>query len=256
MNRFASRSTGARTSGSRPRLLATRNESSQRVRPACRYFGVCGGCKMQHLHVAAQVATKQRALEDALWHLGKVEAGATAAADRGAGLGLSLSSPLVGAPRYQEGQGADRLSRAQVELCGRHGELRGVAAASECAAGAAARSDRRNGSARSRAADRGGDRRRRDGPGAAPPRAAGPGRSGAAARLRHSARHSVVVAGERARHASVCSTKAGRRWPTRCPNSASRCRSGRPISRRSTLRSTGRWSAGRCGCSTSCLVRR
>jgi 23S rRNA (uracil1939-C5)-methyltransferase len=27
---------------------------------------------MQHLHVGAQVATKQRALEDALWHLGKV----------------------------------------------------------------------------------------------------------------------------------------------------------------------------------------
>jgi 23S rRNA (uracil1939-C5)-methyltransferase len=28
---------------------------------------------MQHLHVSAQVATKQRALEDALWHLGKVK---------------------------------------------------------------------------------------------------------------------------------------------------------------------------------------
>jgi 23S rRNA (uracil1939-C5)-methyltransferase len=29
---------------------------------------------MQHFHVGAQVATKQRALEDALWHLGKVKA--------------------------------------------------------------------------------------------------------------------------------------------------------------------------------------
>ncbi len=55
-------------------LLATRRESSQRVRPQCCHFGVCGGCKMQHLHVAAQVATKQRALEDALWHLGKLKA--------------------------------------------------------------------------------------------------------------------------------------------------------------------------------------
>ncbi len=27
---------------------------------------------MQHLHVGAQVAIKQRALEDNLWHLGKV----------------------------------------------------------------------------------------------------------------------------------------------------------------------------------------
>ena len=55
-------------------LLATRKESSQRVRPPCRHYGICGGCKMQHLHVSAQVATKQRALEDALWHLGKVKA--------------------------------------------------------------------------------------------------------------------------------------------------------------------------------------
>jgi 23S rRNA (uracil1939-C5)-methyltransferase len=53
-------------------LVEMRRESAQRVVPRCPHFGVCGGCKMQHLHVAAQVATKQRALEDALWHLGKV----------------------------------------------------------------------------------------------------------------------------------------------------------------------------------------
>jgi 23S rRNA (uracil1939-C5)-methyltransferase len=53
-------------------LVAIRRESSQRVAPRCPHFGVCGGCAMQHLHVAAQVAVKQRALEDALWHLGKV----------------------------------------------------------------------------------------------------------------------------------------------------------------------------------------
>jgi len=55
-------------------IVALRRESAQRVVPRCRHFGVCGGCKMQHLHVAAQVATKQRALEDALWHVGKVRA--------------------------------------------------------------------------------------------------------------------------------------------------------------------------------------
>jgi 23S rRNA (uracil1939-C5)-methyltransferase len=57
-------------------LTRLQRESSQRVRPACPHFGLhagaCGGCKMQHLHPAAQVAVKQRALEDALWHLGKV----------------------------------------------------------------------------------------------------------------------------------------------------------------------------------------
>ena len=53
-------------------------ESSQRVRPGCPHFGLhqgaCGGCKMQHLHPAAQVAIKQRVLEDNLWHLAKVKA--------------------------------------------------------------------------------------------------------------------------------------------------------------------------------------
>ncbi|MDO5652560.1 MAG: 23S rRNA (uracil(1939)-C(5))-methyltransferase, partial [Brachymonas sp.] len=56
-------------------LTAIHKESSQRVVPQCPHFGLhpgaCGGCKMQHLHAAAQVATKQRVLEDNLWHLGK-----------------------------------------------------------------------------------------------------------------------------------------------------------------------------------------
>ncbi len=46
--------------------------SSLRVTPRCRYFGVCGGCSMQHLEVSAQVAVKQRVLEDALRHIAKL----------------------------------------------------------------------------------------------------------------------------------------------------------------------------------------
>lgn len=53
-------------------MAALRRPSAQRVEPRCPHFGVCGGCRMQHLHVAAQVAVKQRTLEDDLWHLGKV----------------------------------------------------------------------------------------------------------------------------------------------------------------------------------------
>jgi len=57
-------------------VSAISRESAQRVHPRCAHFGLhagaCGGCKMQHLHPAAQVAVKQRALEDGLWHLGKV----------------------------------------------------------------------------------------------------------------------------------------------------------------------------------------
>ena len=55
------------------------HESCQRVSPVCPHFGLhagaCGGCKMQHLHPAAQVAVKQRVLEDNLWHLAKVRPG-------------------------------------------------------------------------------------------------------------------------------------------------------------------------------------
>jgi 23S rRNA (uracil1939-C5)-methyltransferase len=47
-------------------------ESSQRVLPRCRYFGVCGGCAMQHVEATAQIAAKQRVLEDNLARLGKV----------------------------------------------------------------------------------------------------------------------------------------------------------------------------------------
>ncbi len=46
--------------------------SSQRVQPGCPHFGVCGGCAMQHLDAAAQVAIKQRVLEDSLWHIGRL----------------------------------------------------------------------------------------------------------------------------------------------------------------------------------------
>ncbi len=49
--------------------------SAARVAPRCPHFGVCGGCTMQHFDASAQVAAKQRALEDALWHIGRVRAG-------------------------------------------------------------------------------------------------------------------------------------------------------------------------------------
>jgi 23S rRNA (uracil1939-C5)-methyltransferase len=46
--------------------------SHERVVPHCPHFGVCGGCSLQHLDPLAQVAVKQRVLEDALWHIARV----------------------------------------------------------------------------------------------------------------------------------------------------------------------------------------
>ncbi len=58
-------------------LTEIHRESAQRVRPACPHFGLqpnaCGGCKMQHLSSSAQVAVKQRSLEDSLAHIGKTK---------------------------------------------------------------------------------------------------------------------------------------------------------------------------------------
>jgi 23S rRNA (uracil1939-C5)-methyltransferase len=46
--------------------------SSGRVQARCRYFGVCGGCSMQHIDAPTQLAIKQRVLEDQLWHLARL----------------------------------------------------------------------------------------------------------------------------------------------------------------------------------------
>ena len=47
--------------------------SFMRTAPKCRHFGVCGGCSIQHLDAMAQVAAKQRILEDNLERIGKVQ---------------------------------------------------------------------------------------------------------------------------------------------------------------------------------------
>ena len=49
-------------------------ESFLRTGPSCPHFGVCGGCSMQHVEFSAQVAIKQRVLEDDLQHIGRVKA--------------------------------------------------------------------------------------------------------------------------------------------------------------------------------------
>ena len=48
-------------------------ESFTRVQPRCPHFGVCGGCSLQHMEASAQVAAKQRILENNLWHIGRVK---------------------------------------------------------------------------------------------------------------------------------------------------------------------------------------
>ena len=51
---------------------AVRLASPNRVDPRCHSFGICGGCSMQHIEPRAQVAAKQRVLEDNFAHIGQV----------------------------------------------------------------------------------------------------------------------------------------------------------------------------------------
>lgn len=54
-------------------LTTIHKPSFMRVLPECVHFGVCGGCSMQHLESRAQLAVKQRILEDNLQRIGKVK---------------------------------------------------------------------------------------------------------------------------------------------------------------------------------------
>ena len=54
-------------------LLEVLEASPARVVPRCAHFGVCGGCVLQHLDPAAQVAAKETELREALARVARVE---------------------------------------------------------------------------------------------------------------------------------------------------------------------------------------
>jgi 23S rRNA (uracil1939-C5)-methyltransferase len=53
-------------------LVEVLEPSPHRVAPRCAHFGVCGGCALQHLEPAAQLAAKQKELADNLARIGHV----------------------------------------------------------------------------------------------------------------------------------------------------------------------------------------
>lgn len=68
--------------------------SPDRVQPPCAHFGVCGGCSLQHLAPAAQIAHKQQQLVEALRRVGKVEAAELAPPITGPTLGYRRRARL------------------------------------------------------------------------------------------------------------------------------------------------------------------
>ncbi|HEY5019473.1 MAG TPA: hypothetical protein VII17_00505, partial [Steroidobacteraceae bacterium] len=55
-------------------LLEVLEKSASRVMPPCPHFGLCGGCALQHLAPAAQLAAKEAELHDNLERLARVTA--------------------------------------------------------------------------------------------------------------------------------------------------------------------------------------
>lgn len=55
------------------RAVAITTPSPDRREPFCRHFGLCGGCKWQHLDYAAQARFKQQHVEEALRRIGHLE---------------------------------------------------------------------------------------------------------------------------------------------------------------------------------------
>ena len=54
------------------KVIKTHEVSDMRIEPFCIHFGVCGGCKWQHLPYEKQLELKQKQVIDQLTHIGKV----------------------------------------------------------------------------------------------------------------------------------------------------------------------------------------
>ena len=63
-----------RTNFARGRLQQIETVNPQRVAPPCPVYESCGGCQLQHLSYAGQLAAKQQSVRDALDRIGKLTA--------------------------------------------------------------------------------------------------------------------------------------------------------------------------------------
>ncbi len=56
------------------RVIQIKTLSPLRVKPACKHFGICGGCSWQNLDYEKQIAYKQKHVEDAFERIGRIYA--------------------------------------------------------------------------------------------------------------------------------------------------------------------------------------
>jgi 23S rRNA (uracil1939-C5)-methyltransferase len=70
--RVMARRVGRRRSHDDAVLIEVLEASADRVEPRCPHFGLCGGCSLQHVAPAAQLAAKDHILHDNLQRIGRV----------------------------------------------------------------------------------------------------------------------------------------------------------------------------------------
>ena len=51
-------------------LVSFISKSSSRIDPKCKHFGLCGGCKLQHVDYSKQLIFKRKVVEDSIKHIG------------------------------------------------------------------------------------------------------------------------------------------------------------------------------------------
>ena len=84
-------------------LIEIVEPAAGRVEPLCPYFGVCGGCALQHLDYPAQIEFKQGVVAEALHRIGAVEPEAFMPAITGAQWNYRRRARL--GVKYVEGKG-------------------------------------------------------------------------------------------------------------------------------------------------------
>ncbi|WP_134088792.1 23S rRNA (uracil(1939)-C(5))-methyltransferase RlmD [Olivibacter sp. XZL3] len=55
------------------KITKIKQESASRIEAFCPHFGICGGCKWQHMDYQAQLLFKQKSVDNALSRIGKVD---------------------------------------------------------------------------------------------------------------------------------------------------------------------------------------
>ena len=55
------------------KILNFKKFSEKRVEPVCQHFGLCGGCKWQHMAYEWQIFYKQKQVKDNFDRIGKIE---------------------------------------------------------------------------------------------------------------------------------------------------------------------------------------